>query len=259
MLRVCSALLCSALLWGCAKLTTSLSLLFSWTTVRPTGCFRALNLGSAWWQVYDITSVDSFNRAKSWVRELQRQANPALVMALAGNKSDKDDERAVAAEEAQVPSPSPWDPRCPGGMGGEAAGQADAAVPLCEFSARLQVRRCGVCALLTQRAQPEEKVARSPGGLARVKHCATSPAEAPAEAIMRALARLLTRETPVGGVRRRTRTSTVCSSWRPPLRQPPTSTVRDPLPSSHPAASLKLVPPVREPTPRGSTRLRERI
>jgi len=52
--------------------------------------------------VYDITSVDSFNRAKSWVRELQRQANPALVMALAGNKSDKDDERAVAAEEAQA-------------------------------------------------------------------------------------------------------------------------------------------------------------
>jgi GTPase SAR1 family protein len=53
-------------------------------------------------QVYDITSVDSFNRAKSWVRELQRQANPALVMALAGNKSDKDDERAVPAEEAQA-------------------------------------------------------------------------------------------------------------------------------------------------------------
>merc|ERR1712226_1019035 len=33
--------------------------------------------------VYDITSTPSFNRAKTWVKELQRQGNPALVMALA--------------------------------------------------------------------------------------------------------------------------------------------------------------------------------
>lgn len=52
--------------------------------------------------VYDITSTDSFNRAKSWVRELQRQGNPALVMALAGNKSDKADDRKVYADEAQA-------------------------------------------------------------------------------------------------------------------------------------------------------------
>ncbi|KAK3239450.1 Ras-related protein Rab-5 [Cymbomonas tetramitiformis] len=52
--------------------------------------------------VYDITSTDSFNRAKSWVRELQRQGNPALVMALAGNKSDKSDERKIPAEEASA-------------------------------------------------------------------------------------------------------------------------------------------------------------
>mmetsp|Transcript_16047 Transcript_16047/g.22141 ORF Transcript_16047/g.22141 Transcript_16047/m.22141 type:complete len:202 (+) Transcript_16047:193-798(+) len=52
--------------------------------------------------VYDITSEESFNRAKSWVRELQRQGNPALVMALAGNKSDKAEDRKVTAEEAQA-------------------------------------------------------------------------------------------------------------------------------------------------------------
>ncbi len=34
--------------------------------------------------VYDITSADSFTRAKSWVRELQRQGAPNLIMALAG-------------------------------------------------------------------------------------------------------------------------------------------------------------------------------
>jgi hypothetical protein len=34
--------------------------------------------------VYDITSTDSFNRAKAWVRELQRQGGPNMIMALAG-------------------------------------------------------------------------------------------------------------------------------------------------------------------------------
>ncbi|KAJ6759477.1 DRAB5-RELATED, partial [Salix koriyanagi] len=36
--------------------------------------------------VYDITSMDSFERAKRWVIELQRQGNPNLIMFLVGNK-----------------------------------------------------------------------------------------------------------------------------------------------------------------------------
>lgn len=52
--------------------------------------------------VYDITSTDSFSRAKAWVRELQRQGNPSLIMALAGNKADLEAQRAVLAEEAQA-------------------------------------------------------------------------------------------------------------------------------------------------------------
>ena len=36
--------------------------------------------------VYDITSTDSFNRAKAWVRELQRQGGPNMIMALAGGR-----------------------------------------------------------------------------------------------------------------------------------------------------------------------------
>ncbi|GLT57710.1 hypothetical protein SLA2020_306620 [Shorea laevis] len=50
--------------------------------------------------VYDITSTESFARAKKWVQELQKQGNPSMVMALAGNKADLDDRRKVTTEEA---------------------------------------------------------------------------------------------------------------------------------------------------------------
>lgn len=52
--------------------------------------------------VYDITNADSFARAKAWVRELQRQANPNMVMALAGNKADLEEQRVVSTEDAQA-------------------------------------------------------------------------------------------------------------------------------------------------------------
>jgi len=52
--------------------------------------------------VYDITNSDSFARAKSWVRELQRQGNASLVMALTGNKADLVEKRKVSVEEAQA-------------------------------------------------------------------------------------------------------------------------------------------------------------
>ncbi|KAI0322683.1 GTP-binding protein ypt5 [Amylostereum chailletii] len=38
--------------------------------------------------VYDITKASSLEKAKTWVKELQRQANPNIVIALAGNKLD---------------------------------------------------------------------------------------------------------------------------------------------------------------------------
>ncbi|KDP37213.1 hypothetical protein JCGZ_06269 [Jatropha curcas] len=49
--------------------------------------------------VYDISSVDTFTRAKKWVQELQRQGNPNMIMALVANKSDLDAEREVQNEE----------------------------------------------------------------------------------------------------------------------------------------------------------------
>jgi len=38
--------------------------------------------------VYDVTKAATLEKAKSWIKELQRQANPNIVIALAGNKVD---------------------------------------------------------------------------------------------------------------------------------------------------------------------------
>lgn len=42
-----------------------------------------------------LSSQDTFARAKNWVKELQRQASPNIVIALAGNKADLASKRAV--------------------------------------------------------------------------------------------------------------------------------------------------------------------
>ncbi|XP_018494400.1 ras-related protein Rab-5C [Galendromus occidentalis] len=52
--------------------------------------------------VYDLTNPDTFSRAKTWVKELQRQASPNIVIALAGNKADLASKRAVETAEAQA-------------------------------------------------------------------------------------------------------------------------------------------------------------
>ncbi|KAI9834608.1 MAG: Formation of crista junctions protein 1 [Phylliscum demangeonii] len=56
--------------------------------------------------VYDITHASSLDKAKSWVKELQRQANENIIIALAGNKLDlvteHPDKRAIATADAQA-------------------------------------------------------------------------------------------------------------------------------------------------------------
>ncbi|KAJ3699030.1 hypothetical protein LUZ61_002735 [Rhynchospora tenuis] len=49
--------------------------------------------------VYDISSTDSFTRAKKWVEELKRQGNTYMIMALVGNKVDLEKDRKVQIEE----------------------------------------------------------------------------------------------------------------------------------------------------------------
>eukprot|EP00998_Keelungia_sp_KM082_P008152 NODE_4338_length_792_cov_68.571429_g4315_i0.p1 GENE.NODE_4338_length_792_cov_68.571429_g4315_i0~~NODE_4338_length_792_cov_68.571429_g4315_i0.p1 ORF type:complete len:152 (-),score=26.14 NODE_4338_length_792_cov_68.571429_g4315_i0:47-502(-) len=52
--------------------------------------------------VYDITSADSFERAKYWVKELNINSNGEIVIALTGNKCDLVDQRRVPQDEAKA-------------------------------------------------------------------------------------------------------------------------------------------------------------
>ncbi|KAK9475541.1 ras family-domain-containing protein [Dipodascopsis tothii] len=52
--------------------------------------------------VYDITQAASLDKAKSWVKELQRQANENIIIALAGNKLDLSAKRQVETSVAEA-------------------------------------------------------------------------------------------------------------------------------------------------------------
>jgi Ras-related protein Rab-5C len=56
--------------------------------------------------VYDITQASSLDKAKAWVKELQRQANENIIIALAGNKLDlvteQPDKRAIPTADAEA-------------------------------------------------------------------------------------------------------------------------------------------------------------
>ena len=49
---------------------------------------------------YDITDAASFNRVKTWVKELQSQADKDISIVIAGNKCDREQERQINAQEA---------------------------------------------------------------------------------------------------------------------------------------------------------------
>lgn len=52
--------------------------------------------------VYDITSSASLLKARTWIAELQRQADPGIVVCLAGNKLDlAETRRQVTTAEAE--------------------------------------------------------------------------------------------------------------------------------------------------------------
>jgi len=51
--------------------------------------------------VYDITSQASFTKAQSWVKELQRQGDDKIIIALAGNKCDLESSREVTFDDAK--------------------------------------------------------------------------------------------------------------------------------------------------------------
>jgi small GTP-binding protein len=51
--------------------------------------------------VYDITSVESFECVKDWVNELRTQVQHDIVLAIAGNKSDLEEQRQVKLAKAK--------------------------------------------------------------------------------------------------------------------------------------------------------------
>ncbi|KAF9514072.1 hypothetical protein BS47DRAFT_1454821 [Hydnum rufescens UP504] len=55
--------------------------------------------------VYDITKASSLDKAKSWVKELQRQANPNIVIALAGNKLDLVKPASSSGDDSEPSTP----------------------------------------------------------------------------------------------------------------------------------------------------------
>ncbi|XP_061617768.1 ras-related protein Rab-21 [Phyllopteryx taeniolatus] len=51
--------------------------------------------------VYDITDEDSFQKVKSWVRELRKMLGNDICLCIVGNKIDLDKDRNVSTEEAE--------------------------------------------------------------------------------------------------------------------------------------------------------------
>ncbi|RZB66641.1 ras-related protein Rab-21 [Asbolus verrucosus] len=52
--------------------------------------------------VYDITDEDSFQKVKSWVKELRKILGADICLVIAGNKTDLEKNRHVSLEEAET-------------------------------------------------------------------------------------------------------------------------------------------------------------
>lgn len=52
--------------------------------------------------VFDITQSSSLDKAKYWIKELQKQANNEILIVLVGNKLDLENERKISTSDAQV-------------------------------------------------------------------------------------------------------------------------------------------------------------
>lgn len=50
--------------------------------------------------VYDITDQDSFQKVKNWVKELKRMLGSEIILTIAGNKIDLEEQRTVQEDDA---------------------------------------------------------------------------------------------------------------------------------------------------------------
>ncbi len=51
--------------------------------------------------VYDITDAGSFEKVRTWIKELRKIVGPSICLVIAGNKADLEKHRAVNADEAE--------------------------------------------------------------------------------------------------------------------------------------------------------------
>ena len=51
--------------------------------------------------IYDITSLQSYDNVKSWISQIREEASPNVVIYIAGNKIDLEEERKVKTEDGQ--------------------------------------------------------------------------------------------------------------------------------------------------------------
>ena len=52
--------------------------------------------------IYDVTNLQSYENVKNWITQIKDEANPNVIIYLAGNKVDvKDEERVVKTEDGQ--------------------------------------------------------------------------------------------------------------------------------------------------------------
>ena len=52
--------------------------------------------------IYDITSLQSYDNVKSWISQIREEASPNVVIYIAGNKIDLEEERKVKTEDGQI-------------------------------------------------------------------------------------------------------------------------------------------------------------
>ena len=51
--------------------------------------------------IYDVTSIQTYENVKNWITQIREEASPNVIIYIAGNKIDLEEERKIKTEEGQ--------------------------------------------------------------------------------------------------------------------------------------------------------------